>query len=136
MEIGNLTIPDTEKENVQNLKQYLEIAAKGFGHNVNINVVGGAVTKEWPRKDIDLTLSILDLKNKLKGNALDKAEYSFLEMEKIVREVIESKSGYRIIETIKPYLDHEYEDPEIVAHNGSIVVSPRTGTPIEIINTL
>jgi hypothetical protein len=133
MEIQNLPIPDLEKQNIKVLVDLLQNEAEHLRHKIQTEVVGGVITKEWPRKDIDLTFKILDIKGKLQGTAMERTKKSFSEMEKIVHGAVRDGT-YKIIKTTNPYLDHEFENPEIVAHDGSIVVMPLDGTLIEIIN--
>ncbi len=73
MEIRTLRIPDIEKENVDELVNLLHQAAQDLDHRIQTEIVGGATFKPWPRKDIDLLCTILDLGGKLRGNELDKA---------------------------------------------------------------
>lgn len=132
-ELTNLSIPDLDKENIKVLGNLLQESANELNHEIKIEIVGGAVKKQWPRKDIDVSLTISDLKGKLKGTAIERAEKTFSVMEEIVHNAVR-KGAFRIAETTRPYLDHEFESPAIVAHDGSIVVMPLSGTLIEIIN--
>lgn len=134
-ELNHLQIPEVEKQNIRNLESLLEKASKDLKYSIETHVVGGVLTKEWSRKDIDLLCTIQNVRDRFSyGTALDRAEASFKILEEITQEALVDKGQFKIEQLIKPYLDHEYENPEILAHNGSIVVRPLEGTAIEIVN--
>lgn len=101
--------------------------------------VGGLLTKPLPRPDGDLLLILgptpNDLKRKNFPNELQYALADYEIFEGIVKKAVADKEQFVIGEEIKPYPDPEYDNPNILAHDGSIkIIDPRQqGTPIEII---
>lgn len=107
MEITALSIPETDRENVQILSNLLVSAGRDIGHDIEVAMVGGATSKPWPRKDIDLLCTLNDLRGMLHGTELEKANE-----------------------------DPEFQNPDILAHRGAIRVRSSSGVPIEIIGGL
>lgn len=129
MEISeNLNIPNIEKENIDRLASILYGL---LGENLYLEVVGGAVTKKWPRKDIDIVFGV-DFKNG--RTELEKAENSLINTISIVSEVEEVSNGYfQMGKVQKPYRDHQYDDDDILSHSGSVELIPQSGTTIELV---
>lgn len=136
MESTNLPIPEIEKENIKHLGTSLEKASKKLGHTLEWSVVGGATVKPWPRKDIDVLCTILDLKGKLKGTQLDMANQELNLLVKITEEAISYNNRFSIDKVIRPYMDHEFETPDILAFRGVVRLKSKFGVPIEIIGGL
>lgn len=135
LDVESLRIPAKEKENIRQLRLLLESAAKELKHQLETEVVGGVVTKEWPRKDIDMSCRILDIMGETKGMGnFEIATKSLGILEEISRKALAGRSDFRIRQVVNPYQDNRYDDPNILEHNGSIVVQPRHGVSIELIN--
>lgn len=95
--------------------------------------VGGILTKEPPRKDID-TVLILDL-DKTGHTEIEKARKGYQSLKDIVSAACGS-AGFSVSARIEPLLDEEFDSDNILRHEGSITIKPRHGTPIEIINSM
>ncbi|AKM79055.1 TPA: hypothetical protein DEQ95_00125 [Candidatus Beckwithbacteria bacterium] len=85
-------------------------------------VVGGSVvpeTRGTKRKDIDL-VPLIDNQS------------SFEDFEKLVT-FFRDKTEFMKIKVIRPIIDEEFGDPEILRHDGSFILLPDEGTPFEFI---
>jgi len=136
MEFINLLIPDQEKKNIKHLINLLERASQSLGHSLESEVVGGVTSKPWPRKDIDIVCTILDLNGKLKGTRLDRANQQLNVLINITNEAISYDNKFSVDKIIRPYEDHQFSDPEILAFGGVIRLNSRNGVQIEIIGGL
>lgn len=134
-EVDNLQIPELERQNLKELINRLEESAERQRYKINTEIVGGAVQKEWPRKDIDLVCKTSGpmLEGPQNSTSLSRAKFFLGVLEDIVRGAV-SSSQFEIVEVKKPYEDREFNDMNILAHDGSIVIKPGTGTQIELIN--
>lgn len=131
-EIANLLIPDKEKENIDDLTKLLNKTATELKYNITTEVVGGVLTKEWPRKDIDI---LVNIQNSVKYQKMsDQVGESFKILGKIVNTALRGNSRFKIDHSINPYEDPEFGNAEMIIHNGSILVVPSEGVPIELIN--
>ncbi|MGA3292006.1 MAG: hypothetical protein ABSC49_02545 [Candidatus Microgenomates bacterium] len=136
-EIESLSIPEKEKQNVKELMALMEKSANDLQHRIVLEIVGGAVTKEWPRKDIDLACHIVDLGDVEGEHPLERSNRFFSVLEDIVHDAVEKSGGFAIVNTTHPYVDHQQGGEDIMEHNGSIIVKPiPKGTPIEVINNV
>lgn len=133
--LDNLQIPELEKKNVKQLRTLLDKAASDLQHKIKTSVVGGTISKPWPRKDIDLLCSILDLQNiQVKGSRQERATESLGILEQILRKAIGDDEEFKIQEIVKPFPVGEFRNPNILEHYGTIVVQPINGSLIELIN--
>ncbi|GEM_PF-4725672 len=86
--------------------------------------VGGTVnlaTRGTSRKDIDL-LAVIE-------NSHDFDDWS-RQIEQVSRE-----AGITVSQILKPIPDREYDIPNFNLHDGSVILSPNSGVPIEIVNS-
>lgn len=124
-EINNLPIPEEEKSNIQKLLRLI----KSGDNTVDLEVVGGVKDKKWPRKDIDITISV---DNGVGDTELERAKDKLDKIEEKVGKAI-SGSEFVVSKKTIPYIDHEFNNDNILAHEGSLEIQPKTGTPIELI---
>lgn len=136
MEITALSIPETDRENVQILSDLLVNAGRSLGHDLDVVMVGGATSKPWPRKDIDLLCTLKDLRGKLNGTELEKASMEQFELLEVARKALEMGDGFELDDVVPPYEDHEFQNPNILSHRGVIRIRPQSGVLIEIIGGL
>lgn len=126
-EVDNLQISEGERQNLKELADLLKDSAERLKYEISSKVVGG--------KDIDLVCTVSGpmLEGPQNTTALTRARFFFGVLEEITRGAV-GGSQFEIDQVIKPSEDKEFNDLNILAHDGSIVVKPKTGTQIEIIN--
>ena len=130
MEISeHLNIPDIEKENLNLLAEIIYGLTDG---KANLQVVGGAISKPWPRKDIDL---VIEMQSEKGNTELIKAQKSVIRLEKLVELVEDASDGYFTKgQTRDPEIDRYVQSGDnILQHTGSVAVIPQKGTNIELI---
>lgn len=134
-DIENLQIPELERQNLKELFTRLKDSAERSKYTIETEVVGGAVKKAWPRKDIDVRCVVEGPMLEMPKNlpALMRARFYFGILEDIVQGAIKD-SRFEIEKETKPYEDPEFNDPNILFFDGSIVVKPKEGTKIELLN--
>lgn len=132
-QIDLLNIPDIEKNNLRELFSLLNRYATDTNQTFDIKVVGGVIKKEWPRKDIDVIFSNKDIEN-TPIQYYEKVVGSYKSLEKAIDEAVLPSGRYTLGDKMFPAIDEEFGDPNILKHNGSVVVVPAHGTKIEIIN--
>lgn len=130
MEISeHLNIPDVEKENINLLAEIIYGLTNG---KANLEVVGGVISKPWPRKDIDL---VIKMPKETGATELIRAQKSITRLEKLVGLVEEVSDGYFSRgSTRDPEIDRYVQSgDDILQHTGSVTVIPSSGTDIELI---
>ena len=131
-EFESLQIPDIEKQNIKELTGLLEKAAHELKYDIETQLIGGVIKKEWPRKDIDL---LVDIRNVLPyKKKSEQVEGKFNILKTIVTKALAGNSKFKIGISISPYPDPQLDDSEILAHNGSVMIKPSEGTLIELVN--
>jgi len=129
--VENLRIPEDEKGNIVRLVGALKKAGLELGYDIETEVVGGALNKPWPRKDIDITVKT---GKKGKGEtALDRANDEFNTLSEIAKKATEIDEHFSISTAIKPAMDEEFDSPNILKFDGLIRIKPKMGTQIELI---
>ena len=129
--IEGLPIPENEKNNIKRLFGALKDAGRQSGYNVETEVVGGALSKPWPRKDIDVTVKTGKMG---KGETeLDRAKDEFKTLSEIAKRATEIDKNFVVREEIEPAMDEEFGSPGILKFDGVIRIQPKKGTQIELI---
>lgn len=131
--IENLSIPENEKSNIERFFRALKKAGQESGYDVETEVVGGTLSKPWPRKDIDVIV-----KTGKRGEGiteLERAKDEFGTLSDLVKMAVKIDIGFKIDEEIEPAMDEEFGSPGILKFNGVIRVKPEKGTLIELIRT-
>lgn len=101
--------------------------------------VGGTITKPLPRRDIDLLILLQkqpgDPDPKNFPTTYDYATADFQAFRKIIQSIAERDPKLEIAAVIEPAIDEEFGNPDILKHNGSIIVIHKTGqaTPFEFV---
>lgn len=124
-------------ENLKNVSDKLERILREEAMEGSLLVVGGAIDKPMPRKDIDLAVYIKP--NWKKGNVmteLEKAQKSYIALKSIAEDIVKAIPGMQMGEQIEPAL---MEDGSQESHNklktqGSVQLRPEKGIPLELIN--
>ena len=129
------------KEDRQNL-QMLGSAFAQVLHEQQRNgaliVVGGTLTKQLPRKDIDLIVILEGERDDSKvgeKSGYDLAMEQFGTLENLLREITTKTRSLAVERTQPPSIDEEYQNPNILKSDGSIILKSGNGTPIEIIRS-
>ena len=129
--IEGLPIPEDEKNNLRKFLRVLKNAGNESGYDVETEVVGGAVNKPWPRKDIDVTVKT---GKRGKGETeLDRARDEFETLSKIAKKAIEIDGDFSIDKVIEPAMDEEFGSPDIMKFDGVVQILPKKGARIELI---
>lgn len=129
--IEELRIPESEKGNLKRLLSALKIAGEESGYDIKTQIVGGAVTKPWPRKDVDITIKTG--KKGIGETELDRAIDEFKTLSEIAKRVTEIDKSFTISHMIEPAMDEEFDSPNILKFDGVIQIQPENGTQIELI---
>jgi len=135
MEIHDLPVPDHEKQNLSNLISKIQTVLKDRDIEAKIDVVGGATSKPWPRKDIDIAVTFVggDIENRSRyPDELTYAEAEFNLFRGIVEQAVSQLPQMSLGQIIEPSIDEEFESRSILKHNGSIAVNTDT-VPIELV---
>jgi len=128
----NLSIPESERENIRKLLDALKKAGKEMDVEIETKVVGGVLNKTWPRKDIDITFRTVGMKGK--GlTELDRAIDEFKTLSKIARRATEIDNDFAIDEEKEPAMDEEFGSPNILKFDGRIRVKSKRGALVELI---
>ncbi len=132
---GSLEIPKQELNNLAILSKGLKKIDK-----VTLYLVGGALTKPWPRKDIDVAVVYERDPNGVSRE--NKSHYQFCSDDyqallETVEKFLQSNKSWSIVNTIEPERDYEFGNQDsILRHDGSVVLQPNHGTPIELVHIL
>ena len=127
-----LNIPENESKNIRELFSALKKAGQEKGFKVETEVVGGVLSKPWPRKDIDATFRVLGYKGK-GSTGLECAKDEFKNLSETVKRATEINQDFSIVKEMEPAMDEEFGSPNILKFDGSIQIRPKTGTIIELI---
>src|SRR3989344_1496325 len=126
-----------DQDNLRAITAGFEEVLRRKGLNGVLKAVGGTIDKPLPRKDIDLTLRLVEQETDQKAeDFLDYLEYSkarFNILRDLVEEIVARKPELGIEEIIEPTINEEFESPSILKNDGTIKIKPKRGTPIEII---
>lgn len=132
-------IPETEARDLERIGQLMAEGMRERQLEGAMFVVGGSITKPWPRKDIDALLIFED------NNHLPKLEsyptryrYSMADFELLrglVKEITTKDPQFEITDMIEPAIDEEFRSESILKHDGSITLKTENGTPIEIVRS-
>ncbi|KKR70344.1 MAG: hypothetical protein UU12_C0023G0017 [Candidatus Woesebacteria bacterium GW2011_GWA2_40_7b] len=131
-EFEYLQIPENEKNNVDELVSLLKKSAVELKYTIKTKVVGGVVTKKWPRKDIDIVVDIQN-KNRYQKNS-ERVVASFKILTEITDRALRENSRFKIDHSINPHPDPQLGDPEILIHLGTVIIKSMDGVPIELLN--
>lgn len=133
-------IPEADKNHLESLANNFRELMKEQGRSGSLVIVGGSITKPWPRKDIDILLlrnqSPLDIP---RGNRTI-YKYTLAEYEELknIIEKITTNTDLKIDNehSVEPLIDEEFGSETILRHNGNIVIKSDTnkGIPIEFVN--
>lgn len=130
-------LQEIDRQNLQRLISAFEATMIKNGRRGALKAVGGTINRPLPRKDIDLTLRLIERENDPKREDFpDHLQYSLADyniIRELTREIAAKDGNLEIVEETKPVIDEEYQSPSILKNDGSIKIKPKEGTPIEII---
>lgn len=132
-------LSSADKENLKRMTQLFRSALKDLKRSGALLVVGGILTKPLPRPDIDLTIILgqdpSDPDEKDFQNHHLYALADFKIFKDITKRMVEKDSSFSIVEIQEPAIDIEFQSPNILSHEGLILVaSPnKESTPIEFL---
>lgn len=127
--------PRQDVENLDKLYTFFEELSKQKNLGISLMIVGGSLTKPFPRKDIDI-LAFFEKDKDFPEIDFDSRhfEYSkavFQRFRNLVDEI--RKQNDVEMEYRQPALDEEFAGSDILKHDGSIIVKFKRGTPIELV---
>ncbi len=110
-------------------------------------MVGGSVTKPLPRKDIDIILYREVHESDESVNVMERTQRSFDELKGFIDSFIDNtQNQYQRVRSLPPAYDEEFDNPNILKFDGSVIVARQDkgdnsiesplGTQIEFINIL
>ena len=131
-----LKIPEKDRQNLLMLYNNVNEVLHRRDILASLKVVGGVILKQWPRKDIDVTIRFYGGNITQRNQFADELAYAESEFDLLVQiaeEAISALDGFGITRRNKPFVDAEYAPSrDILRHNGSVEI--KTGaTPIELI---
>lgn len=131
-------LPEVDQDNLLHLVQRISAIFGEQGEKGAMYAVGGTVSKEGRRKDID-TLLVLEpkeeLERKVNETPLDYATRDFEHIQGVLARLIdEENSPFSEITPAPPLENEEYGGGLILRHDGGFKIVPKNGgVPIEII---
>ncbi len=132
-------LSNVDKDNVQTFASLLGKFMRKKGKHGALIVVGGILTKPQPRKDIDIRIVIEPDNDEHKiesfPNLYNQAIENYQTAMSLVSEVITTNSSLTLAGSIMPAIDEEFQNQNILKHEGSIKLSVDKGTPIELLLT-
>lgn len=135
-------LPSVDQANVQTIIGLFQETAEETQVKGSLLAVGGILTKPLPRPDIDL-LVILQENSSGVGMQMYSDYYQlsladFKIFADFVQKMLKKDQGkpFRITRTNEPAIDEEFDTPNILKHDGSIIISNKSGgVPLELIRS-
>ncbi|MDO8576830.1 MAG: hypothetical protein Q7R82_00655 [Candidatus Daviesbacteria bacterium] len=130
-------LPQKDQANLRNISERFKQTMEAEGRKGALVVVGGALNKPLPRKDIDILIVLQPHPQDVQKNnstELAYAQEDFKTFQHIVEKMSDQDPALQIT-AIEPAMDEEFESPHILKSDGSIVVTSNEEgiTPIEFI---
>lgn len=130
-------LPEVDRQNIERLTELFIQVMTEKGRVGLLLAVGGTLTKPLPRKDIDLAIAFKqepadpNIKDYPDILSFSTAEYRVFR--DIINTMLKLDPSYQITKTIEPFMDHEFQNPNILAHDGDVVVVNqfKEGAPLE-----
>jgi hypothetical protein len=133
--LNKLSEPD--RTNIVAFQNCFENILKKKGQKGMILVVGGILSKQLPRKDIDIRVIFeSDGREQDYKNSLEHADEKFEKLKELSTELTKYIPELKSTKMVSPTMDHEFENPSILQHEGSVTLEKPGATPIELLNTL
>lgn len=132
-------LPEVDKTNLSRLISTFEDVMKTQKRGGSLVVVGGTINKDpLPRKDVDVLMVLEpDERDKPRDTANKETELSFAIRDfDIFRRIASQMSdalGFIITKEIEPYPDIQFQNDNILDHDGALTLLPPEGMPIEIV---
>ncbi|MFA5932547.1 MAG: hypothetical protein WCV81_05160 [Microgenomates group bacterium] len=133
-------IPEADKNHLRSLADNFQKVMKKQGRSGSLVIVGGSITKPWPRKDIDILL----LRNRSPQDVPrgDRTiyKYTLAEYEELknIIEKIAANTDLKIDNehSVEPLIDEEFGSETILRHDGNIVIKSDAdkGIPLEFVS--
>ena len=130
---------ELDRKNLERVTQLFEEVIRESGENAALLAVGGSLIKPMPRPDIDLIVVFDEnpsapKKEDFQNNHLFSLE-DFKILQQVVEGIVNKDPEFELINSHEPEIDWEYGNPNILRHDGSILLSSSkgTGTPFEFI---
>lgn len=128
-------LPSEDRETIKTLASKYKETLQKRGATGSLVAVGGSLDRPFPRKDIDLLMLVKQVQDfPQSGTEIEIALRDFNEnFRPIVETVAGQQDGFVIVEVIEPAVDEEYQNSNLLKHDGAISVRKVNGTPIDFI---
>ena len=130
-------LPEIDRKNIRAIVSTFDEVLREKERRGILKAVGGTIDKPHPRKDIDITLRLVEEEaDKNIDDFPDYLEYSrarYTIFQDIIREVVSRNQNLEIEEEIEPTIDEEHDNPSILKNDGTIKIRTKAGTLIEVI---
>ena len=129
-------LPPVDTINITEIASRYRDALVAKGAKGSLIAVGGSVDKQFPRKDIDILMLFDSEKadSQTAETGIERATRDFnATFKPLVSAIAPQEEGFTVIEEIEPAVDEEYQNPNLLKHDGTIAVKKGGGTPIEFI---
>lgn len=133
MELFRLFMPDGEKKNIELFMSALLRCATELGYSLDITIVGGATTKPWPRKDIDLLCKLYGITKESSETQEDFAQRELTILYQIAEHATSNNENFAGITVAPPLRHRDFDQPDILISRGSIKITQKSGIDIEMI---
>lgn len=126
-----------DRENVSDIALRFTKTLQKLGLKGDLLAVGGSINKPLPRKDIDLLILVKRRKTDvIAETGIEKAMRDFNgSFKPIVEAIAPKEEGFETIEIIEPAIDEEYQNPNLLKHDGAISVRRNGSTPLDFIRS-
>ena len=132
-------LSEIDKKNLVRIEQLFEQTMKEKGHRGALFAVEGSITKQPPRKDIDVIIVLESSSHESKSDKnltpYKRSLSDFRLLHNIVEIITKKDPTFRIQKIIEPAIDEEFGSESILKHNGSITIQNNVGVPIEFITS-
>lgn len=128
--------PDDQK-NLQTVESFFRKCIESEKKKGSLYAVGGSITKPPPRPDIDLVIRFDENDSTQQGEThIQRAERSHAKLKAFLEDFVAKNPDFQIDEekSVQPAIDEEFGSPNILKHEGSVVLKGRSGTPLEFVN--
>jgi hypothetical protein len=133
-------LPQADRINLETLVEAFQATSQTSEFAIALVGVGGVLTKDWPRKDMDVVLILDDADAAVLPNREDYPnnwEFALAEFG-LIRLLVEDATqgaGAEIKQVILPSYFEELQDPNMIRGDGSITIQFSSGIPVEIIRS-
>jgi hypothetical protein len=132
-------LSEVDRKNLIRIEQLFKQAMEEKGRRGALFTVGGSITKQPPRKDIDVLVvlepSLIGSKSGEHLTPYKRALTDFTLLHDIVKTITKKEPEFKIQKIIEPAIDEEFGSESILKHDGSITVQANLGVPIEFIRS-